>query len=91
MAARKHSHHGSTDGHDASPAASRPFDQLYRDNVDVMYRFAYRLCGEAEAAKDLVQETFLNAYQALGRWRPQARFSTWLFQIARNLDRKSVV
>ena len=42
-------------------------DQLYRDNVDVMYRFAYRLCGEAEAA-DLVQETFLNAYRLRPRF-----------------------
>ena len=39
----------------ARTAAS--FDMLYRDHVDQMYRFATRLCGEAEAAKDLVQET----------------------------------
>ena len=47
-----------------------------------MYRFAYRLCGEAEAAKDLVQETFLNAYRAYDRFRGDSQVSTWLYAIA---------
>ena len=47
-----------------------------------MYRFAYRLCGEAEVAKDLVQETFLNAYRAYDRFRGDAQVSTWLYAIA---------
>ncbi|MCC2640712.1 MAG: putative polymerase sigma-E factor (Sigma-24) [Nitrospira sp.] len=67
----------------ASPASTSPtFDQLYRDHVDVIYRFAYRLCGETEAAKDVVQETFLNAYRAYDRFRGDARVSTWLYAIA---------
>lgn len=65
-----------------SSSLSGPFDQLYRDHVNVMYRFAYRLCGEAEAAKDLVQETFLNAYRAYDRFRGDAQVSTWLYAIA---------
>ncbi|OQW32991.1 MAG: hypothetical protein A4E19_06485 [Nitrospira sp. SG-bin1] len=47
-----------------------------------MYRFAYRLCGEPEAAKDLVQETFLNAYRGYDRFRGDAQVSTWLYTIA---------
>ncbi len=47
-----------------------------------MYRYAYRLCGEAESAKDLVQETFLNAYQGLKDFRGEAKVSTWLYTIA---------
>jgi RNA polymerase sigma-70 factor (ECF subfamily) len=47
-----------------------------------MYRFAYRLCGEPEAAKDLVQETFLNAYRGIDRFRGDAQISTWLYTIA---------
>ena len=58
------------------------FDKLYRDHVDLMYRYAHRLCGEAEAAKDLVQETFLNAYRGLKDFRGDARVSTWLYTIA---------
>jgi RNA polymerase sigma-70 factor, ECF subfamily len=65
---------------DARTAAS--FDGLYRDHVDLMYRFATRLCGEAEAAKDLVQETFLNAYRGYPTFRGDAQVSTWLYAIA---------
>ncbi len=61
---------------------SNGFDKLYRDNVDLLYRYAHRLCGEAEAAKDLVQETFLNAYRGFSHFRGDARVSTWLYTIA---------
>ncbi|MBH0176372.1 MAG: sigma-70 family RNA polymerase sigma factor, partial [Nitrospira sp.] len=47
-----------------------------------MYRYANRLCGETEAAKDLVQETFLNAYRGFNRFRGDAQISTWLYTIA---------
>ena len=33
---------------------------------------------------DITQETFIKAWQAMPRWRPDARFGTWLLQIARN-------
>ncbi|OQW58486.1 MAG: hypothetical protein BVN28_11630 [Nitrospira sp. ST-bin4] len=58
------------------------FDTLYKDHVDLMYRYANRLCGEAETAKDLVQETFLNAYRGFNRFRGDAQVSTWLYAIA---------
>jgi RNA polymerase sigma-70 factor, ECF subfamily len=58
------------------------FDKLYRDHVDLIYRYAHRLCGETEAAKDLVQETFLNAYKGIKDFRGDAQVSTWLYTIA---------
>jgi RNA polymerase sigma-70 factor (ECF subfamily) len=58
------------------------FDRLYRDHVDRIYRFAQRLCGQADDAKDLVQDTFLNAYRGLKRFRGEAQLSTWLYTIA---------
>ena len=66
------------------PAVQEPegFDRLYRDHVDLIYRYAHRLCGETESAKDLVQETFLNAYQGLKDFRGEAKVSTWLYTIA---------
>ncbi|MDH5741143.1 MAG: sigma-70 family RNA polymerase sigma factor, partial [Nitrospira sp.] len=60
----------------------KAFDKLYRDHVDLIYRFAHRLCGEPEAAKDLVQDTFLNAYRGFERFRGDAQLSTWLYTIA---------
>jgi len=55
---------------------------MYAENADRMYRFAQRLCGEAEDARDLVQETFLNAYRGLPDFRGEAQLSTWLYRIA---------
>jgi RNA polymerase sigma-70 factor (ECF subfamily) len=66
----------------ASPDTPNTFDTLYKDHVDLMYRYANRLCGEAEAAKDLVQETFLNAYRGFKNFRGDAQISTWLYAIA---------
>jgi len=64
------------------PQSAKNFDTLYKNHVDLMYRFAHRLCGEPEAAKDLVQETFLNAYRGIDRFRGDAQISTWLYTIA---------
>jgi RNA polymerase sigma-70 factor (ECF subfamily) len=64
------------------PQSPEAFDKLYREHVDLVYRYAYRLCGEAESAKDLVQETFLNAYRGLQQFRNDAKLSTWLYTIA---------
>lgn len=58
------------------------FDRLYRDHVDRMYRFAQRLCGSPDDAKDLVQETFLSAYRSLKDFRGESSISTWLYAIA---------
>ena len=52
-------------------------ERLEQNGID-----AHRLCGEAESAKDLVQETFLNAYRGLKDFRGDARVSTWLYTIA---------
>ena len=64
------------------PQSTEAFDKLYREHVDLVYRYAHRLCGEAESAKDLVQETFLNAYRGLKDFRGDSRISTWLYTIA---------
>jgi RNA polymerase sigma-70 factor (ECF subfamily) len=66
----------------SDPHSAKNFDTLYKDHVDLMYRFAHRLCGEPEAAKDLVQETFLNAYRGFDKFRGDAQISTWLYTIA---------
>lgn len=65
-----------------APQQTKDFDTLYRDHVDLVYRYAHRLCGEMESAKDLVQETFLSAYRGFNRFRGDARISTWLYTIA---------
>jgi RNA polymerase sigma factor (sigma-70 family) len=61
------------------------FPELVARYQDRLYRFLVRLTRSEDDALELAQETFLHAYQGLARWRLDARFSTWLFQVGRNL------
>ena len=47
----------------------------------------YRFIGSEDEARDLCQEAFLKAYRSLGSFKQEARFSSWLYQIALNLCR----
>src|SRR6185503_15075330 len=47
----------------------------------------YRVLGATEDSRDLCQEVFLKAYRALGTFKREARFSSWLYQIALNACR----
>ncbi len=49
-----------------------------------IYNYLLRLSPDAEEAFDLAQETFLKAYQNLGRLDDAARFGPWLYRIAHN-------
>ncbi len=49
-----------------------------------LYRFVVRYLGDSEEARDVCQEAFLKAYTNLDRFRGQAKFSSWLYQIALN-------
>jgi RNA polymerase sigma-70 factor (ECF subfamily) len=50
-----------------------------------LVRFLERLVGERATAEELMQETFVRIHGARDRYTPEARFSTWLFRIGRNL------
>lgn len=50
-----------------------------------IYNTLWHLCGAADDAEELTQITFCRAYFALGSYKPEFKFSTWLFQIAHNL------
>lgn len=47
-------------------------------------RMAFSFLGNEEDAREVAQDAFLQAYQALGRFRAEARFSTWFFRIVIN-------
>jgi len=48
------------------------------------YTLAFRLTGNEEDARDVVQETYLRAYKGIGKFRGDAQFSTWLYRITAN-------
>lgn len=60
------------------------FTALMRATQPHVWRFLRHLLGDEELAADVTQETFIRVHHALGRFRHQSRFSTWLFKIARN-------
>src|SRR5215510_10407739 len=50
-----------------------------------IYRLTLRMLGRDEEAKDATQETFLSAYRNLGKFRGEAKFSSWIYRIALNI------
>ena len=63
------------------------FSVLVRRHQKKMLNIAYRMIGDHDEACDVVQEAFLSAYQAIGKFRGDARFSTWLCGIVLNHSR----
>jgi len=60
------------------------FEELVRTYQAAVWRFLKHMLGDRELAEDVTQETFLRVYQRLRSFRFDAKFSTWVFQIARN-------
>ena len=63
------------------------FDQLVRRWDRRVHGAIYRVVGADEDVRDLCQEAFLKAYRGLGTFKREARFSSWLYQIAINVCR----
>ncbi len=63
------------------------FAVLVRRHQKKMLNIAYRMIGDYDEACDVVQEAFLSAYRAIGKFRGDARFSTWLCGIVLNHSR----
>jgi RNA polymerase sigma-70 factor (ECF subfamily) len=61
------------------------FGALVGRYQDRIYPTLLRLCGCAEDAQDLLQDTFLRAYEKLGRFHGDSSFYTWIYRIAVNL------
>jgi RNA polymerase sigma-70 factor (ECF subfamily) len=80
---------GSTDDHGLIAACrageTEAYGVLVRRYQDRLYPTVLRLTGCAEDAHDLLQETFLRAYEKLGRFHGDSSFYTWVYRIAVNL------
>ena len=60
-------------------------DGVYRQYAELICRFLFSLCRDAETARELTQETFYQAVRSAGRYDGSCKVSTWLCQIARHL------
>src|SRR5262249_3245750 len=63
------------------------FERLVAERAADVYSLLYRLTADVEEARDLSQETFLRAFQSIGRFRGEADLKTWLYRIAINQAR----
>lgn len=64
-----------------SQPAFRGLSERHRASV---FHIVFKIVRDKETAQDLVQETFMKAFSSLASYRPEYRFSTWLYKIAAN-------
>lgn len=65
------------------------FRLIFERHQRVIMRFIYGMVGRRALAEELTQETFMAAYRNISTLRDDAKLSTWLYGIARNVARKS--
>ncbi len=61
------------------------FEALVHRHRGPVFNFIFRSTGHAARAEDLLQETWLKVIRGANEYEPRARFTTWLYTIARNL------
>ena len=60
-------------------------EALYQRHYRPIFLYISRMAGSREMAEDLAQETFIRIYVNKASWKPQAKFTAWMYRIARNL------
>jgi RNA polymerase sigma-70 factor (ECF subfamily) len=71
-------------------SARQAFEALTQEHLPRLYAFARRLTGEHAAAEDLVQETYVKAYQAFDQFVPNRDARPWLMKILLNTFRDQI-
>ncbi len=64
---------------------ARAFAMLVSRHRGPVYNFILRYVRHRQRAEDLLQETWLKVVRNSSQWQPTARFTTWVYTIARNL------
>src|SRR6187549_3400671 len=60
------------------------FEELVKRYQRPISAYVYRMVGDYETALDLTQEIFIKIYGSLSKYRPEFKFSTWIYKIAHN-------
>src|SRR5512135_502926 len=68
----------------ARGGAESAFRELIRRYERPVFSLIYRMVRDRETAEDLAQETFIKVLNAIGTYRPEFKFSSWVFKIANN-------
>ncbi|MFY1832250.1 RNA polymerase sigma factor [Myxococcus fulvus] len=64
---------------------ARAFEALVRRHRTPVFNFILRFVGQRARAEDVLQETWLKVVRSAGEYQAKARFTTWVYTIARNL------
>ncbi|MFN7262841.1 MAG: RNA polymerase sigma factor, partial [Pseudobdellovibrionaceae bacterium] len=62
----------------------KAFSTLVKRHQKPLLRLAYRFVKDLDAAEDVVQESFIKAYERLSSFEARSTFKSWLFQICVN-------
>jgi len=57
---------------------------LYERHAEFVYRVAYRFVGNEEDARDITQSVFVTIMQSAGRYKPEAKLTTWIYRVVVN-------
>lgn len=63
----------------------KAFELLLSRHQHTVYNLAMRFLNDQAEAEDITQETFVRVYGAAGTYSPDAKFTTWLYTIVKNL------
>jgi RNA polymerase sigma-70 factor, ECF subfamily len=70
---------------DARAGRQAAYRELVRRYERPIFSLIYRMVRDRELAEDLAQETFVKALNAVESYRPEFKFSSWIFKIANNV------
>lgn len=62
------------------------FEELLRKHKNMVINLAYRIIQNYSEAEDIAQEVFLKIYNSAKTYKPEAKFSTWVYKITVNLS-----
>ncbi len=68
----------------AAAGSEKAYRELIRRYERPVFSLVYRLVRDREKAEDLSQETFIKVLNNIDRYKPQFKFSSWIFKIAHN-------
>lgn len=60
------------------------FEELFKRHFGKVVNFAYQFTGSQPRAQEIAQEVFMQVVKAAARYKPRAKFTTWLYRIATN-------
>src|SRR5947209_16055567 len=69
----------------AQAGSSAAMAQLITEQQSYVYSIAFSLMKRPEDAADLTQDAFLRLFQAIGSYRGETKFTTWLYRLVKNL------